>query len=147
VKRIWRTFLIVLLVVLGAFMLWPRDLEEAFDAEERIAVSVTLFGITNGQLDNQTEQYELPADSEKGERIEELLTEHTYHLSLSSLTGDDTIENLTVAIHLSNGKGQRLTLTDTGEINLNHRIYRLDYWGKDRGTELCEAILEILRGA
>ena len=147
-KRIWRGVLVALLVVLGAFMLCPRNLGEAFDTEESIAVSVTIFGVTNGQLDNKTEQYELPADSEKGEEIEELLAQHTYHLTLSSLTGDDSIEDLTVAIHLFNGKGEHLTLTDAGgQINLNHRIYRMDYWGKDRGAELCGEILEILRKA
>ena len=147
-KRIWRGFLIALLVVLGAFMLWPRDLGEAFDAEESIAVSVTIFDITNGQLDNKTEQYELPADSEAGKHIDALLSRHSYHLTLGSLMGDDSIEDLTMAIHLYNGKGELLTLTGgTSEINLNHRVYRLNYWGKDRGTELCEEILKILREA
>lgn len=146
-KRIWRGTLIALLVLLGAFMLWPRDLDEAFDTEESIAVSVTIFGVTNGQLDNKTEQYELPADSEEGERIEELLSQHSYHLTLGSLMGKNTIEGPDVVIHLFNGKGELLTLAGgTAELNLNHRVYRLDYWGADRGTELCGEILAILRG-
>ena len=145
-KRIWRITLIVLLVALGTFMLWPRELEEGFDTSESIAVSATIFGITNGKLNNRVEQFELPAGSEAGARIGELLSQHTYHLTLSTLTGDETIEGPTMVLHLFNGKGEHLTLTGgTGELNLNHRIYRLDYWGADRGTELCEAVLAILR--
>lgn len=147
-KRIWRIVLIVLLVVLGAFMLWPRNLGGAFDTEESMAVSVTIFGITNGQLDNRTEQYELPAGSEQGERIGELLEKHTYHLTLGSLVGKNVIEGPDMVLHLYNGKGELLTLAGgTAELNLDHRVYRLDYWGTGRGTELCEEILEILREA
>jgi len=147
VKRIWRGFLIALLVVLGAFMLWPRDLGEAFDTEESIAVSVTIFGVTNGQPDNRTEQYELPAGSEKGKHIGKLLSQHTYHLTLGGLMGKDVINGPTMTLHFINGEGTLLSLTGgTAELFLNHRVYRLDYWGKDRGTELCEQILGILRG-
>ena len=147
-KRIWRTFLIVLLVVLGAFMLWPRDLEEAFDTEKQFAVSATIFDVVNGRPDNQNEQYELPTDSEKGERIGELLEKHTYHLTLGSLLGKNVIDGPTMTLHFINSEGTILSLAGgTAELFLNHRTYRLDYWGKDRGTELCEAILEILREA
>lgn len=145
-KRIWRGFLIVLLVLLGAVMLWPRDLGEAFDTEKNMAVSVTIFGVTNGQLDSRTEQYELPDGSEQGGRIGELLAEHTYHLTLGSLMGRDVIDGPTMTLHFINGEGTLLSLTGgTAELFLNHRVYRLDYWGADRGTELCEEILAILR--
>lgn len=145
-KRIWRGFLIVLLVLLGAVMLWPRDLGEAFDTEKNMAVSVTIFGVTNGHPDNRTEQYELPDGSEQGRRIGELLAEHTYHLTLGSLMGRDVIDGPTMTLHFINGEGTLLSLTGgTAELFLNHRVYRLDYWGADRGTELCEEILAILR--
>lgn len=133
-------------VAFAAWMLWPRPLGEAFDTSEHTASSVTVFGITDGNPDNQVEEYEMEAGSDKGRRIGELLARHTYHWTLGSLTGDDTIEDLTMAIHLFNGKGQQLTLAGgTAELNLNHRIYRLDYWGADRGTKLCEEVLAILR--
>lgn len=145
-KRIWRGFLIVLLVLLEAVMLWPRDLGEAFDTEKNMAVSVTIFGVTNGQPDNRTEQYELPDGSEQGRRIGELLAEHSYHLTLGGLMGRDVIDGPAMTLHFINGEGTLLSLTGgTAELFLNHRVYRLDYWGADRGTELCEEILAILR--
>ena len=139
--------MIALLVVLGAFMLWPRNLGEAFDAEKQFAVSITIFDVVNGRPDNRTEQYDLPAGTEAGARINELLSRHTYHLTLASLMGDDAINGPTITMHFVNSEGTFLTLTGgTTELFLNHRTYRLDYWGKDRGTELCEEILTILRG-
>jgi len=144
-KRFWRIVLVVLLVVLGAFMLWPRDLGEAFDAEKQFAVSVTIFGVTDGRPDNQNEQYDLPAGTEAGARINDLLAQHTYHLTLGSLMGDSVIESPDITMHFVNSDGAFLTLTGgTGEMFLNHRVYRLDYWGADRGTQLCNEILGVL---
>ena len=146
-KRIWRGILIALLVVLGVFMLWPRNLGEAFDAEKQFVVSVTVFGVTDGRPDNQNEQYDLPAGTEAGAKINDLLARHTYHLTLGTLMGDSVIEGPHITMHFVNSDGVFLTLTGgAGELFLNHRVYRLDYWGKDRGTELCEEILTILRG-
>jgi len=135
------------LTLLAVWMLWPRNLGAAFDTEESVAVSVTIFGVTDGRVDNQTEEYRLSADSEKGKRIGELLAQRSYHLTLGTLTGRDVIEGHTVIIHLYNGKGTPLSLTGGGkaELFLNHRVYRLGYWGADRDMELCEEILAILR--
>ena len=145
-KKTWKIALAAVLAVLTVWMLWPRNLGEAFDTEESIAVSAIIFGITDGRVDNKTEEYQLPAGSEKGERIGELLAQHTYHLTLGTLTGRDVIEGATVTLHFNNGAGTLLSLTgNTAELFLNHRVYRLDYWGRDRGTELCEAALNILR--
>ena len=145
-KKSWKIVLAAVLAVLAAWMLWPRNLGEAFDAEESIAVSAIIFGVTDGRVDNETEEYQLPAGSEKGERIGELLSQHTYHLTLGTLTGRDVIEGTTVTLHFNNGVGTLLSLTgNTAELFLNHRVYRLDYWGRDRGTELCQAVLNILR--
>ena len=145
-KKSWKIVLIAALAVLAAWMLWPRNLGVAFDAEESVAVSAIIFGVTDGRVDNETEEYRLPADSEKGRKIGELLAQHTYHLTFGSLTGRDVIEGATTTLHFNNGKGTLLSLTGgTAELFLNHRVYRLDYWGADRGAELCEAILGILR--
>ena len=146
-KKTWKIALAAVLAVLAVWMLWPRNLGEAFDTEESIAVSAIIFGITDGRVDNKTEEYQLPAGSEKGERIGELLSQHTYHLTLGTLTGRDVIEGHTVTIHLYNGKGMPLSLTGGGkkELFLNHRIYRLGYWGAERDMELCEELLAVLR--
>lgn len=145
-KRIWRGVLIVLLVVLAAVMLWPRNLGEAFDAEKQFVVSVTIFDVADGRPDNQNEQYDLPAGTEAGAQINDLLAQHTYHLTLGSLLGDSVIESPDITMHFANSDGTFLTLAGgAGEMFLNHRVYRLDYWGADRGTELCNAILDVLR--
>ena len=146
-KKVWKIVLVAALTLLAVWMLWPRNLGSAFDTTKNIAVSVTIFGVTDGRVDNQTEEYRLPADSEKGSRIGELLSRHTYHLTLGSLMGKDVIEGHTVTIHFYNGKGTPLSLTGGGrkELFLNHRVCRLGYWGAERDMELCEEILDVLR--
>ena len=146
-KKRWKMILAAALAVLVVWMLWPRNLGAAFDTEGSLAVSVTIFGVTDGRVDNQTEEYRLPAGSEKGKRIGELLAQRSYHLTLGTLTGKDVIEGHTVTIHFYNGKGTPLSLTGGGrkELFLNHRVYRLGYWGADRDMELCEELLAVLR--
>ena len=145
-KKAWKIGLIAVLAALAAWMLWPRNLGEAFDTEESIAVSATIFGITDGRIDNQTEEYTLPADSEKGARIGELLSQHSYHLTPGTLIGQNVIEDHTMILHFNNSEGTMLSLTGgTTKLFLGHRVYRLDYFGAERGTQLCEELLSILR--
>lgn len=146
-QKKWKIALASGLILLAVWMLWPRNLGAAFDTTESIAVSVTIFGVTDGRVDNQTEEYRLPADSEKGARIGELLSQHTYHLTRGGLMGKDVIEGHTVTIRFYNGKGTPMSLTGGGkkELFLNHRVCRLGYWGAERDMKLCEELLEILR--
>ena len=145
-KKSWKIVLISALVVFTSWMLWPRNLGEAFETEESIAFSAIIYGVTDGRIDKKTEEYQLSADSEKGKRIGELLSHHTYHLTLGSLAGKDVIEGATITFHLNNSEGTFLSLMGgTTELFLDHRVCRLGYWGRERGTELCEAILNILR--
>ena len=142
----WKVAVAAALVLLAAWMLYPRNLGAAFDAEQSTAVSVTVFGITDGQIDNKTEEYRLPAGSEKGARINELLSQHSYHLTVGTLMGQNVIEDHTMILHFNNREPAYLSLTGgTTKLFLNHRVCRLDYFGQERGTELCEEILNILR--
>ena len=138
--------LLAALLVFVAVMLWPRSLERSFDAAESMAASATIFNITYGHPDSQTENFELEAGSAKGQRIGELLSEHRYHLTWGSLTGRDHVSNHTGSICLFNSSGEDLIwFGEVGELLLNGRVYRLDYWGSDRSTALCEDILAVLR--
>jgi len=143
-----KQFMILTLAAIVTWMLWPRSLEGAFDATGPVSASVVIFDVVEGELDTQTEQYQLEADAPAGEKLEELLGEYSYHLSVESLIGKDSLEGFTVAIHLYNVKGEKLTLVDeTGKLSINNMVYRLDYWGSDRSTALCEDVLKILREA
>ena len=46
------------------------------------------------------------------------------------------------------GTAVKMGLVDeTGKLSINNMVYRLDYWGSDRSTALCEDVLKILREA
>ena len=41
--------LLAVAAVFAAWMLWPRSLAKAFDAEQGLAASVTVFGVRDGK--------------------------------------------------------------------------------------------------
>ena len=59
--RKWqKTALLAAAAVFAAWMLWPRSLAKAFDAEQGLAASVTAFGVRDGRAwMDSSEQYDL----------------------------------------------------------------------------------------
>ena len=139
--------LLAVAAVFAAWMLWPRSLAKAFDAEQGLAASVTVFGVRDGKAWMDTsEQYDL---EEGCARWREALEGYSYHLCLDTLTGENAIDGKNGtdnSIHLYNVSAQSLISNGTARIFVDGRVYRVGYLGSQRGTALNRDILSALRG-
>ena len=88
--RKWqKTALLAAAAVFAAWMLWPRPLAKAFDAEQGLAASVTASGVRDGRAwMDSSEQYDL---EEGCAALREVLEGYSYHLCLDTLTGENAI--------------------------------------------------------
>ena len=146
--RKWqKAALLAAVAVFAAWMLWPRPLARAFDAEQGLAASVTVSGVRDGHLwMDSSEQYDL----EDGcARLQEVLEQYSYHLCLDTLTGENAIDGkggTDHTVHLYNVSAQSLISNGTARIFVDGRVYRVGYLGSRRGTALNRDILAALRG-
>ena len=146
--RKWqKAALLAAVAVFAAWMLWPRPLARAFDAEQGLAASVTVSGVRDGHLwMDSSEQYDL----EDGcPQLKAALERYSYHLCLDTLTGENAIDGkggTDRTVHLYNVNDQNLTSNGTARIFVDGRVYRVGYPGNRRGTSLNQDILAALRG-
>lgn len=146
--RKWqKTALLAAAAVFAAWMLWPRPLAKAFDAEQGLAASVTASGVRDGRAwMDSSEQYDL----EDGcARLQEVLEQYSYHLCLDTLAGENAIDGkggTDHTVHLYNVSAQSITSNGTARIFVDGRVYRVGYLGSRRGTALNRDILAALRG-
>lgn len=142
-----KAVLLAAVAVFAAWMLWPRSLAKAFDAEQGLAASVVVSGVRNGRswMDS-SEQY----DMEEGcAALREVLEGYSYHLCWDTLTGENTIDGkggTDHTVHLYNISAQSLVSNGTARIFADGRVYRVGYLGSRRGTALNRDILAALRG-
>ena len=133
-------------ILLAAWMWWPRPLANAFDAEQPLAVSVVASGIKDGELWMDTdERYDLEHGSAA---LAEILEGYSYHPCLATLFGNGSMDlkgGTGETVNLYNAEGQCLISGGTAQITLDGRVYRVGYWGKSRGTALNRDILMALR--
>ena len=146
--RKWqKTALLAAAAVFAAWMLWPRPLAKAFDAEQGLAASVTASGVRDGRAwMDSSEQYDL---EEGCAALREVLEGYSYHLCLDTLTGENAIDGkggTDRTVHLYNVNDQDLTSNGTARIFVDGRVYRVGYLGSQRGTALNRDILAALRG-
>ena len=146
--RKWqKTALLAAAAVFAAWMLWPRPLAKAFDAEQGLAASVTASGVRDGRAwMDSSEQYDL---EEGCAALREVLEGYSYHLCLDTLTGENAIDGkggTDRTVHLYNVNDQNLTSNGTARIFVDGRVYRVGYLGSRRGTALNRDILAALRG-
>jgi len=144
-KKTWRIVIAVALVAAAAWMLWPRPLEEAFDATEQFSVTGIMFDVENGQLKSESFRYEVEAGSAQGREIEAVLEKYSYHACIDTLVGVDSIWGPVVTMNFHNTREEYMTLTvGTRRLHCNGRVYRLGYGEIDRGRALCDELLAIL---
>lgn len=142
-----KAVLLAAVAVFAAWMLWPRSLAKAFDAEQGLAASVVVSGVRNGRpwMDS-SEQY----DMEEGcAALREVLEGYSYHLCWDTLTGENAIDGkggTDHTVHLYNISAQSLVSNGTAHIFADGRVYRVGYLGSRRGTALNRDILAALRG-
>ena len=146
--RKWqKTTLLAAAAVFAAWMLWPRPLAKAFDAEQGLAASVTASGVRDGRAwMDSSEQYDL---EEGCAALREVLEGYSYHLCLDTLAGENAIDGkggTDHTVHLYNVSAQSLISNGTARIFVDGRVYRVGYLGNRRGTSLNQDILAALRG-
>ena len=146
--RKWqKTALLAAAAVFAAWMLWPRPLAKAFDAEQGLAASVTASGVRDGRAwMDSSEQYDL---EEGCAALREVLEGYSYHLCLDTLTGENAIDGkggTDHTVHLYNVSAQSLISNGTARIFVDGRVYRVGSLGSRRGTALNRDILAAPRG-
>lgn len=143
-KAIWSVVLAAALF--AAWMLWPRSLAKAFDAERQFVASVAKVGVKDGQLwSDYSEQYDLEGSA----LLREVLEGYSYHLCWGSLTGANAIDDkggTNESLHLYNNGDEEMISNGTCRIMLNGRVVKVGYWGHGRGTALNQDLLAALRG-
>lgn len=138
-----KAVLLAAVAVFAAWMLWPRSLAKAFDAEQGLAASVVVSSVRDR---DSSEQY----DMEEGcAALREVLEGYSYHLCWDTLTGENAIDGkggTDHTVHLYNISAQSLVSNGTARIFADGRVYRVGYLGSRRGTALNRDILAALRG-
>ena len=111
--------------VFAAWMLWPRSLAKAFDAERQFVASVAKVGVKDGQLwSDYSEQYDLEGSA----LLREVLEGYSYHLCWDSLTGENAIDGkggTNESLHLYNNGDEALISNGTCRIMLNGRVVKV----------------------
>ena len=94
VKRVVLVLLAAAIAAFAAWMLWPRSLAGAFDFDQPFTLTVTDLELqedgrwTSGEPVSAAVEPETPA----AEAVRAALEEESYHLCLSTLTGDPLID-------------------------------------------------------
>lgn len=142
-RAIWGTVLAALLVV--AWMLWPRSLAKAFDAEQQFAATVVKTGVKDGESwSDSSEQYDLEGSA----ALREVLEDYSYHLCWDTLRSANSMDlkgGTDETVYLFNARAEGLMTGGTSRVLLNGRIYRIGYLGNRRGTALSQELLAALR--
>ena len=151
-EKIYRGLPLLLAAAVAAFsawMLWPRSLAGAFDAQGGLSVTVITSGVEVADMNSRpyqnAEDYTVGALSPESEAIGELLEEYSYRLCWESLTEKSLIENIgNVSVQLYGPEGDFSVFSGTGKVRLNGRTF---YLTGGRSAALCEALTALLRGA
>lgn len=142
-KRILTAALLAV-ALFTAWMLWPRPLAGAFDADQPFTVHVTDLGIRDGSAFIETgDPVAVEPGTPEAEAVKQALAGHSYHLCLDTLTGADSLDGIgtrKIALYGQDGTGLNIFSGNT-RIYCGGRYVRLDYWGKGRGAALCEELL------
>lgn len=142
-KAIWG--IVLAAVLFAAWMLWPRPLAKAFDAERQFVAMVVKCGVRDGESwSDSSEQYDLEGSAALGEVLEG----YSYHLCWDTLFSTNSMNlkgGTDETVYLYNAGAEKLTTGGTSQVMLNGRIYRIGYLGNRKGTALNQEILTALR--
>ena len=142
---------IVFVVILGTgFLLWPLSIVGRLPVAGGAAVIWNEVKWPNGDDTDVTMapvSYSLAAASQEALALEGILREYSCHRSLKTLWGDGSLSGnegdgwLTI---YADGGARYLISGGAGEIILNGRVYRVDYFGNQRSREMIAQIRRLL---
>lgn len=142
-RWIWYGILTVA-AVFFVWMMWPRSLAKAFDAEE-FAGMVIVSSVDHGVASQNVLQYYAEPGSEAAEKATERLEGEYYHLCLDTLVGSNGIDNIgAYHVSLDSTEGSLQVFSGTKKIFVDHDVVRLGYLGHARAKALCDDLIDIL---
>ncbi len=151
------TIVSILALGLATFFLWPHSLGDAMESPgddysiSTVGVDMMFNGsmLWDGELMWTVEEfgghYILEADSEASRAIEEILQGYNFYYTLRSWGEDTSMAGNPLGYYLFIDIGDcGLTVSGTGEVRVNDRIYRLGLWGDGASFALVEEVEAVL---
>lgn len=151
-RRIIRTVLILALLLTLLIFLWPRSFLSNIDAEVK-SISVVNIGLPSH---NQTTHTYNVGDSEF-DAIMEILKSYSYHVSMGTVSnyikksahieGNDARYWLDIYLYTEPDRyGDCYTIISggTGEVIVDHGVYRIGYWGNKTHLEFMTEIRQVI---
>lgn len=144
-KKILMVIIIIFVFAIGVYSLYPRSLEDTVSSKDDLHVVYTFHDIDDGEPVLETTEYLFAKESEKIEKVREILSRYTYHNGLRILSYDNDLElsNEGIFIQLISGRNF-FSSGGSGEIMMNSKVYKMDYWGSSRNRKLMEELSGIL---
>lgn len=147
-KKIKRAILLVILFALiaaGIYIYRPQPVS-AF-LKNPSALTVTELQLDeNGQWNQQSYGSPVSRQDSTSVILQNILENYNCHMTISSVFGKDSIDDITLSATITDENGDVLTITDRG-ILYNTRYYRAGYLDFSREENLVKEITAIAAGA
>ena len=146
-KIVWGGAVLVIAAVL-AYFLWPMPLGEVLPEGETINVVYVKHILPgNGEVRQESTDYQLDADSEQAAQLRAALEGHTYHRTWGTILSDNSIDGpdewVGYSLHLDAG-GKSISSMGNGTVLINGCVYRVGYWGNQADLAWMEAVCAVL---
>lgn len=144
-------FLLLFAVVLA--VVFPRPLP--CSAKEGLLASATRFDVEEGEPVVESQQANLPANSEEALLVDAVLQKYrwrpTFETAADGIRGwfDDSGPSLNpggglLTVYFLDEESSSLTVTENGKVLLNNRRCRIGWFGKEKGQALYQELLTAL---
>jgi hypothetical protein len=144
-KKIFMVVIIILVLAIGAYSLYPHSLEDTVSSADDLHVVYNFHDIDDGEPVLETTEYFFAKGSEEIEKVRDILSRYTYHHGLRILSYENDLELSKEGIFISLISGKNFFSSGgAGDIMMNSKVYKMDYWGSSRNRKLMEELSGIL---
>ena len=146
-KIVWGGAVLVIAAVL-AYFLWPMPLGEVLPEGETINVVYVKHILPgNGEVRQESADYQLDADSEQAAQLRAALEGYTYHRTWGTILSDNSIDGpdewVGYTLQLFAGD-KSISSMGSGKVLINGCVYRVGYWGNQADLAWMEAVCAVL---
>ena len=137
----------VIIAVALAFLL-PLSFSDIVSPDAEMLIQLVEFFPADGRVTTSTKEYIFTPDSAEHEQLRQALDNYSYHRSLSTfLSGNNTLP-LENRFYINLFSGENVIKTgEADEIKVNHRVYRVGYFGSDAAFAMTDELKSILDAA
>ncbi len=144
---------IILMIIIAAFMLWPLSLREVLKNSSDMTVSLTSEQTFSNKEDlaktsNQKNSFSLQVNSVEYRKIMEILEDYSYHCNWNSFIPYRSFTGKGETLILYTGNNGFIIDAETGKVFVDkeneEHIYRVDYFGHRQTKQLASRIKEVL---